>query len=127
MDFLKAEEKTIKRKRLTMAELAEIHKRVSRPQINVEASRSSHLVSIKSLTIKPWIYVSKAEAPGVPEKILALVAQCPEWGPKKIADSLMLEGISLSRQSIYNFLVNHNLNQLSLRKSWKDGQKETKS
>jgi hypothetical protein len=69
MDSLKDEERTIILKRLTMAELAKIHKRVPRPQINIETRRSL----------------------------------------------------------INNFLVKHNLNHLSLRKSWQDSQKETKS
>ena len=127
MGYLKTEENPVKRKRLNMAELAEIHERAPMPQKIVSVRRSFHLVSIKSLTIKPWIYVSKAEALGVPESILALVAQCPKWGPKKLADSLLLEGRSLSRSSIYNFLVKHNLNHLSLRKEWQGNQKETKS
>ena len=127
MGYLKTVEKTVKRKRLNMAEPAEIHEKVPKPQKNVLVKRSFHMVSIKSLTIKPWIYVSKTAVPGVPENILALVAQCPKWGPKKLADFLLLEGRSLSRSSIYNFLVKHNLNHLSLRNAWKDNQKETKS
>lgn len=86
--------------------------------------------SIKSVTIKPWIYVPKAETSEISEQILSLVARHPSWGPKKIAGSLVIEGTCLSSYSIYKFFVKHNLNKVSLRNAWKDNednQKELKS
>lgn len=54
------------------------------------------------------------------EKILALVANCPKLGAKKLSDSLIHEGVHLSPSAIRNVLVKHNLNRRSLRKTWKD-------
>lgn len=54
------------------------------------------------------------------DKILDLVRNYPHWGAIKLSTALRLEGISLSPQSIYRFLVKHNLNRSLLRKSWKN-------
>jgi hypothetical protein len=104
MDSLKSERKTVKRSRLTIAELAGIFTRVKKTH-----EKNSAILPIHS------------------EKILALVVNYPKYGTKRLSDSLMLEGIFLNPHSIYKFLVKHNLNRRSLRKSWKDNQKETKS
>lgn len=97
MDSLKAERKNVKQRRLTSADLARIFTRVKK-----QHDFFSDLLPIHS------------------EKILALVENYPNWGTKRLSDSLMLEEISLSPHSIYKFLVKRNLNRSSLRKSWKD-------
>lgn len=83
------------------------------------------------LTTKTRKHFSKTAALGATEKILANVlanvAQYPEWGTKKLADSLDLQGVSLSRQAIHTILVRHNLNRALLRKAWRYNLKETKS
>lgn len=91
------EERTIKRKRITRAELAAVFSRVK----------------------KPHEYLSELHDfySGI---ILAQVYNNPKHGAKKLSESLMLEGISLSPNFIYKFLVKCNLNRSSLRKSWKD-------
>ena len=104
MDFLIAQGTAVKRRRLTSAELARIFTRVKK-----QHDLFSDLLPIHS------------------EKILALVENHPNYGTKRLSDSLLLEGISLSPHSIYKFLVKHNLNCCSLRASWKNKQKETKS
>jgi hypothetical protein len=58
------------------------------------------------------------------EKILALVADNPKLGPKRLSDSLMAEGISIEPIHIYMLLVKHNLNRKSLRMAWQDRVKE---
>lgn len=102
MDLLKAARITVKQRRLTSADLARIFTRVNKPHDNFSETLPFHS-----------------------EKILALVANYPKYGAKKLSDSLMLEGISLNPHSIYKFLVKHNLNCCSLRKSWKDTLKMT--
>lgn len=101
-----------------MPELSETYEKMTNVPNKAAGNCLSHLANIKTVKLKPWVYVSKAEVLGVPDKILALVAQHPDWGPKKIADSLKSEGISLSKQSIYTFLAKRNLNRISLRESW---------
>lgn len=102
MDSLKTERKTVKRRRITVAEPAEIFSRVKKPDEYFSEVHSFHS-----------------------EKILALLANCPKDGAKKLSASLMLEGIFLSPNSIYKLLVKHDLNRSSLRTSWKDGLEET--
>ncbi|MDA8430534.1 MAG: hypothetical protein M0T70_14875 [Geobacteraceae bacterium] len=100
------EERTIKRKRITKAELAEMFSRVKKPH--------EYLSEIHD-------FYSKI--------ILAQVSNNPKLGAKKLSESLVLEGISLSPDSIYKFLVKRKLNRSSLRTSWKDrleNQKEIK-
>lgn len=124
MDSLRsADERSSVVRRLTIAEFAEILGSVVVPPKKAEIRSSFHSKSKPLMAAKARNFISKAVALGVPEKILALVARCPEWGTKKLADSLRREGISLSRQSIHKFLVKNNLNRLSLRKSWKDSLK----
>jgi len=103
MGFLIAQGTAVKRKRLTMEELAIIFTRVKKTH-----EYMSDILPIHS------------------EKILALVANYPKYGTKRLSDSLIHEGIFLTPRSIYKFLVNHNLNRRSLRMSLKDNQKETK-
>lgn len=59
------------------------------------------------------------------DKILNLVFNYPHWGAIKLSTALRHEGVSLSPQSIYRFLVKHNLNHSLLRKSWKNRLKES--
>lgn len=106
--------------------MTKVHENISLPPKNAAVKCSSHLVRIKSITIKPWILVPKAESSEMSDKILSLVTQYPDWGPKKISGFLMLEGVSLSSHTIYKFLVRRNLNHTSLRKQWKYNQKESK-
>lgn len=127
MDLIKTEGTAVKRRRLTMVELAEILNGVTQPQQNVPLNASTHLKNIMSLPANARNYFSKSAALGAPEKILTLVAQYPEWGAKKLADFLKVEEICLSRQSIHKFLAKHNLNRRSLRTSWKHNLKETES
>ncbi len=91
------EERTIKRKRITRAESAAVFSRVKKPH--------EYLSEIHD-------FYSKI--------ILAQVSNNPKLGAKKLSESLVLEGISFSPNFIYKFLVKHNLNRSSLRKSWKD-------
>lgn len=91
------EERTVKRRRLTIAELAEVFSRVKKPHEYLS---------------EMLVFYSK--------RILAQVSNNPKSGAKKLSEALMLEGISLSPNFIYKFLVKHNLNRSSLRKSWKD-------
>jgi hypothetical protein len=91
------EERTIKRKRITKAELAGMFSRVKKTH--------EYLSEIHD-------FYSKT--------ILAQVSNNPKLGAKKLSESLVLEGIFLSPDSIYKFLVKRNLNRSSLRKSWKD-------
>ncbi len=106
MNLSMIEERTIKRKRITKAELAEMFSRVKKPH--------EYLSEIHD-------FYSKI--------ILAQVSNNPKLGAKKLSESLVLEGISLSPDSIYKFLVKRKLNRSSLRTSWKDrleNQKEIK-
>jgi len=107
MNLSVIEERTIKRKRITRAELAVVFSRVKKPH--------EYLSEIHD-------FYSKI--------ILAQVSNNPKLGAEKLSESLMLEGISLSPNFIYKFLVKNNLNRSSLRKSWKDSlenQKEINS
>lgn len=97
MNLSMIEERTIKRKRITKAELAEMFTRVKKPH--------EYLSEIHDFYSK---------------NILAQVSNNPKLGAKKLSESLELEGISLSPNSIYKFLVKRNLNRSSLRKSWKE-------
>ena len=107
MDPSMIEERTIKRKRVTKTELAAVFSRVKKPH--------EYLSELHD-------FYSKI--------ILAQVSNNPKLGAEKLSESLMLEGISLSPNFIYKFLVKSNLNRSSLRKSWKDSlenQKEINS
>ncbi len=107
MNLSVIEERTIKRKRITREKLATVFSRVKKPHEYL-----SELHDFYSKTI------------------LAQVSNNPKHGAKQLSESLMLEGISLSPNFIYKFLVKGNLNRSSLRKSWKDNlenQKEINS
>lgn len=97
MNLSVIEERTIKRKRITRAELTVVFSRVKKPH--------EYLSEIHD-------FYSKL--------ILAQVYKNPKHGAEKLSGSLMLEGISLSPNFIYKLLVKRNLNCSSLRKSWKD-------
>ena len=128
MDTFTGPGNVVKRRRLTMAELAEILDGVA------EKLKSRTVLPFAPLTeqrvpeeinqIKPKKYFSKAAALGAPEKILSLVALNPEWGPQRLAKSLADQGISLSCQSIYRILRKYKLNHLTMRKAWQTTQKE---
>ncbi len=126
VDSLKDNERSIVVRRLTMAELAEILDSVGKPSGKEGVSRFDLLESKGPLTTRTREHFSKTAALGATEKILALVAQYPECGTKKLADSLVLQGVSLSRQAIHTILVKHNLNRASMRKTWSKNQKEPK-
>lgn len=93
--------------------------------VRTSVSRFDLLESKGLLTTKTRKHFSKTAALGATEKILALVAQYPEWGTKKLADFLADQGISLNRQSIHKILIKYNLNHPAMRKAWQDTQKET--
>ena len=128
MDSSKAPGTVVKRRRLTMEEFAEILDGVA------EKLKSKTVLPLDPLTeqsateeiyqAKPKKYISKIAVLGASEKILSLVALYPEWGTKKLANSLSEQGISLSRQSIHKILLKHNLNRLAMRKAWQATQKE---
>ncbi|MDD2541315.1 MAG: hypothetical protein PHH28_09785 [Desulfuromonadaceae bacterium] len=92
----------------------------------LEFNYSSDRANIKTSKSKSWIFVSKAETHRAHETILSLVNKHPSWGPKKIADSLMVEGISLSGQSIHKFFVRRNINHFSQRTPWENKGKGAK-
>lgn len=97
MNLSVIEERTIKRKRITRAELAGVFSHVKKPHEFL-----SEIHDFYSKIILAQVYIN------------------PKHGAKKLYESLMLEGICLSQNFIYKLLVKHNLNRSSLRKSWKD-------
>lgn len=103
MSQIKAEEKTVTRRRVTDEESNKIFSRVKKPQ---EYFSEMHTFLLK--------------------KIFTHVANNPELGVKKLSDLLVLDGIFLSHNTIYKMLVKHNLNTHSLRKTWKDNLKKLK-
>ena len=118
-----------KRRRLTMAELAEIldgvaerlKSKTARP-LALHAEQGSPKEICQA---KPKKCFSKAATLGAPEKILSLVALNPEWGTQRLKKSLADQGVSLSRQSIHKILLKHKLNKPAMRKAWQATQKET--
>ena len=126
VDSLKNDERSLVVRRLTMAELSEILDGVGKPSGKEGVSRFDLLESKVSLTTRTRKRFSKTAALGATEKILALVAKYPEWGTKKLAESLNLQGVSLSRQAIHTILARNNLNRSSMRKTWSNNQKEPK-
>lgn len=118
-----------KRRRLTMAELAEIldgvAERLKSKTARPLALHAEQGAPEEICQAKPKKYFSKAAALGAPEKILALVALNPERGTQRLKKSLADQGISLSRQSIHKILLKYNLNRPAMRKAWQATQKET--
>jgi len=102
MELSKFDRTTFKRNKTTHIELIEIFSRVNKSR--------DYLSEIDAIHSK---------------KILALVANNPKLGHKKLSDSLMLEGITIDPYFIYLFLVKHNLNRKSLRMAWKNSLEES--
>ena len=128
MDISNAPGTVEKRRRLTMAEFAEILDGVAE-KLKSKTVRSlvplaEERAAERIYQAKPKKYFSKAAAFGAPEKILALVALNPERGTQRLKKSLAEQGISLSRQSIHKILLEHNLNRPAMRKAWQARQKE---
>lgn len=119
-----------KRRRLTMAELAEIldgvAERLKSKTARPLASLAEQGAPEEICQAKPKKFFSKAAALGAREKILALVVINPDWGTQRLKKSLADQGVSLSRQSIHKILLKHNLNQPAMRKAWQATQKEMK-
>lgn len=105
-----------------MAEFAEIldgvAEKLKSKTVRPLAQLPEQSATEKIYQAKPKKYISKIALLGAQEKILSLVALYPEWGTKKLANSLSEQGISLSRQSIHKVLLKHNLNRPAMRKAW---------
>jgi len=118
-----------KRRRLTMAELAEIldgvAERLKSKTARPLALHAEQGAPEEICQAKPKKCISKAAKLGAPEKILSLVALNPEWGTQRLKKSLADQGVSLSRQSIHKILLKHKLNKPAMRKAWQATQKET--
>ena len=117
----------VKRRRLTMAELAEILDGVAE-RLKSKTARPLAPLAEQGAVIckaKPKKCFSKAATLGAPEIILSLVALNPEWGTQRLKKSLADQGVSLSRQSIHKILLKHKLNKPAMRKAWQATQKET--
>ena len=103
MNLLKAEGKTVTRRRVPDEESAKIFSRVKKPQ--------EYISEMNTFLLK---------------KISTYVTNNPKLGVKKLSDLLILDGIFLSHNTIYKMLVKHNLNTHSLRKAWKDNRRKLK-
>ncbi|MDA8428272.1 MAG: hypothetical protein M0T70_03350 [Geobacteraceae bacterium] len=129
MDSSKAPGTVVKRRRLTMAEFAEIldgvAEKLKSKTVRPLAPLAEQSATEEIYQAKPKKYISKIALLGAPEKILALVALNPERGTQRLKKSLAEQGISLSRQSIHKILLKHNLNRPAMRKAWQATQKET--
>lgn len=133
MNSSTTEERAVKRRRLTVAELTEILDSVAanrkhitvKPLAPLECETGNNKRRDEFIS-KPKKRFSKVKALGAVEKILALVDMNPEWGTQRLAKSLADQGISTSRQYIHTILIKYNLNQPAMRKAWKANQKEMK-
>ena len=112
----------VRGRRITVEEMAEILKRVNKTQGNLINNPTILNEYNKSPIEKKKKYFSKAAALGATERILSLVLINPNWGPTKLSNILMLEDISLTRQSVHKILAKHKLNLRKLRKIWVENQ-----